>query len=212
MSSDTHRTKIAAVSHYELWSASSKRYCDQMTCYTVGNCTSWHECGFACDWKDYPYLQMSLDTSHKVFLWTSSIFTSTLFWCLLQTKVNHIWTILITSHHFSFHRNYPCIWTSHLILLTLLSTTLSIGTASMWTASMWTSRSKSNNFKTRCMPKEYSCGYWQPQHSQQCRQQHQQYCQHCSHQHQRRYEKHCQHRGTNQIKTCYKPPAYICKD
>ena len=73
------------------WGCASSTYCShQITCCSVGNCTSWFHCGPACGGGAHFCLQMSLDTRHKIFAWSSSVVTSTPIWYAFLTVVNFI--------------------------------------------------------------------------------------------------------------------------
>ena len=78
MKSCTART-CAVSSHCELGNASSNCRSDWMTCYTVGN-GIWPHHGSACDGKGLSFLKMSSGTSHKIFVFPSTILTSFLVW------------------------------------------------------------------------------------------------------------------------------------
>ena len=67
----------------------------QMICCTVCSCISSPHCGSSCDWKGCPCSRMYSDTSHKIFVRTSSIVKSTLSWWPLITEINLIGTNLI---------------------------------------------------------------------------------------------------------------------
>ena len=62
----------------------------EMTCCIVGKCNSWPHCDSDCGRKGCSYLQMSSGTSHKIFVWTFSIVTSTPFWRPLIIGLNQI--------------------------------------------------------------------------------------------------------------------------
>ena len=101
-----HTVDTCAVSLQREWgSASSNCYSEQMTCYTLGNCTSWPHCGSACGWKGYHYLQMSSDTRHKIIFQTSSKITSFPFRISAPTAVNHKKLKYRSKHHFPFHKH-----------------------------------------------------------------------------------------------------------
>ena len=55
------------------------------------NQESWPHCGSACAGKGFSYLQMSSDTSHKIFVLTSPmITTSSILWYILTEKIREI--------------------------------------------------------------------------------------------------------------------------
>ena len=77
--------------------ASSNLNSQQMTCYTVDNCTCWPHwphCGFACVWKGFRFLQMSSNTHHKKIVETS----------LMRKKCSLVWRSFLTVRNF---RDWP---------------------------------------------------------------------------------------------------------
>ena len=95
----------AASPRCEWGSEFSNGYSEQMTCYTLDNCTSWPHCGSACGWKGFAYLQMSSDTHHKIIFLASSRITSYPFRISAPTAVNHKKLKYRSKHHFPFHKH-----------------------------------------------------------------------------------------------------------
>ena len=89
----------------ELGSDSSNYYSEQMTCYTLGNCTSWPHCGSACAGKGFSYLLMSSDTRRKIIAQASSRITPYPLGISAPTDVNHKKMNGRSIHHFPFHKH-----------------------------------------------------------------------------------------------------------
>ena len=98
-----HIVCTCAVSPLCEWgSASSKHYSEQMTYYTLGNCTSWPHCGSACAGKGCSCLKMSSDTRHKINFQPSSKITSYPPRVSTPTDIYHKKLKYRSKHHFPF--------------------------------------------------------------------------------------------------------------
>ena len=108
------------VSHlYEWGSASSNRGSEEMTCYTLGNCTSWPQYGSACAGKAFSCLQMSSDTGRKIIAQTSSKLTSYPLRISAPTAIILKQLKYRSKHHFPFQKHQNSL---HLFSITMQCT------------------------------------------------------------------------------------------